>query len=146
MVKSLSFLNVPKDAIRRNSADEEAEFEFVITVEQLETEDEITLNEKLTLSNIQSQIDQPKDVNPITDEIEKREKYDSNGTKRKQTERNGYETEKSTRSRIKESTFAENVDNRTEDLIFGDFVAATLAKMQPDDKKKAKKEIMNILL
>lgn len=45
-----------------------------------------------------------------------------------------------------ETTAPANEDNRTEDQIFGEFVSAMLAKMQPDDKKKAKKEIMNILL
>lgn len=35
---------------------------------------------------------------------------------------------------------------RCEDTIFGELVVAMLKKMDPDDKKRAKKEIMNILL
>lgn len=36
--------------------------------------------------------------------------------------------------------------NRCEDQIFGEFVVAMLKKMTPEEKKRTKKEIMNILL
>ncbi|XP_031625611.1 uncharacterized protein LOC116342223 [Contarinia nasturtii] len=43
--------------------------------------------------------------------------------------------------------FGSNLDTteRCEDIIFGELVVATLKKMTPEDKKRAKKEIMNIL-
>lgn len=39
-----------------------------------------------------------------------------------------------------------STSERCEDTIFGELVVAMLKKMKPDDKKRAKKEIMNILL
>lgn len=39
-----------------------------------------------------------------------------------------------------------NRRERCEDTIFGEWVAATLKKMTPEDKKRTKKEIMSILL
>lgn len=39
-----------------------------------------------------------------------------------------------------------DANNRCEDTIFAELVAAILKKMNPDEKKRAKKEIMNILL
>lgn len=39
-----------------------------------------------------------------------------------------------------------STSERDEDTIFGELVVAMLKKMQPNDKKRAKKEIMNILL
>lgn len=44
------------------------------------------------------------------------------------------------------STFNSGINNRCEDTIFGELVTALLKKMEPDEKKRAKKEIMNILL
>lgn len=54
---------------------------------------------------------------------------------------------------IKKPTFALNESSGSEvnemeyqDKVFGDLVSAMLAKMTPEKKKQAKKEIMNILL
>lgn len=52
------------------------------------------------------------------------------------TSQNKYETESSSL----------DTNKRCEDTIFGELVAAMLKKMNPDEKKRAKKEIMNILL
>lgn len=39
-----------------------------------------------------------------------------------------------------------NAEQRCEDEIFGEFIVAMLKKLPPEEKKRAKKEIMNILL
>lgn len=39
-----------------------------------------------------------------------------------------------------------SANERCEDTIFGELIVAMLKKMKPEDKKRAKKEIMNILL
>lgn len=43
-------------------------------------------------------------------------------------------------------TTNKNAEQRCEDEIFGEFIVAMLKKLPPEEKKQAKKEIMNILL
>lgn len=47
---------------------------------------------------------------------------------------------------LNESSGSEVNEMEYQDKVFGDLVSAMLAKMTPEKKKQAKKEIMNILL
>lgn len=126
--------------------EDEEEAEFVITLEQIEAADEEREEENAMLEEtLMGQHDAEEEARPSNVEhsassddsvknevvnVVKREKSYEKGTKRAETL----------------APDASNADNRTEDQIFGDFVAATLAKMPIDEKKKIKREIMNILL
>lgn len=127
--------------------EDEEEAEFVITLAQIEAadedreEDNAMIEERLILgqldgedevkpSNIERSASSDDSVKTEAVEVLKREKIDEKGTNRAETA----------------APDASNADNRTEDQIFGDFVAATLAKLPLDEKKKMKREIMNILL
>lgn len=84
---------------------------------QIPTEQTQPLKECEPISVIQEHIDSDKSTNRETNTTETKAKFVISST-----------------------------SERCEDTIFGELVVAMLKKMEPDDKKRAKKEIMNILL
>lgn len=147
--KSLSFLKLLTTNIQNSFSsqnDDDEEYEFIVTSEQLKAEDDSQAADTYSADlkerhNSETKIDAS--AKSRTEITENNNKVKATGFKRKLNERQEQSVSSQNNNRAADTP---NVDNRTEDQIFGDFVAATLAKMQTDDKKRAKKEIMNILL
>lgn len=69
-----------------------------------------------------------------------------NATERSEKQKNHAQEETET-NKIPDTRISnKNAEQRCEDEIFGEFIVAMLKKLPPEEKKRAKKEIMNILL
>lgn len=133
-------LAITAQAINVRSDDRLSEFEFCITEEDLNNVDDDntdSVNVFHELADSESEIESNTDV--IEDEqITKCEK------KNDSVKSNTNDAPENPSKVIK--TGDKRKSERCEDTIFGELVTAMLVKMDPVEKKRVKKEIMNILL
>lgn len=121
---------------------------FHITKEML---DNCDINESITFESIsmpkviKSNIEPQSPVKSITTCTEPKNQNESKHSTKDATESND-KHKKSTKEETETRTINANAEQRCEDEIFGEFVVAMLKKLPVEKNKRAKKEIMNILL
>lgn len=155
MAKNLDFFHVDINGANAMDFDEikrPKKESFCITQEMI---DNCDISENVTLDSIsvQKSLKSEPETDPVTAahySTEETQTLEQASPKEQQNipDKPSRQKKKSDKENsTKVDTKSDNSPNeRCEDIIFGELVVAMLKKMNPEDKKRAKKEIMNILL